>query len=236
MKAFIEAIIQALLKFFCATYTEPPAPPPVQVTVNVTIPPAPMPEKPQITHDYLSIKEEYLAYLYHCRVNHGSELELDHIVNRILASKALYESVGLGVPWWFIALVHQMECGGSFKGHLHNGDPLTARTTHIPKGRPLMGEPPFSWVDSARDALTYENFVGLTTWSPAVAIYRLEKYNGFGYRCVGRPPTPYLWGCSNISAPGKFTEDGRYDPKAVTKQIGAGVILKELIARGCITE
>jgi len=39
----------------------------------------------------------------------------------------------------------------SFKLHLHNGDPLTARTVNVPKGRPKTGQPPFAWGISAKD-------------------------------------------------------------------------------------
>src|ERR1700709_525097 len=49
-----------------------------------------------------------------------------------------------GVPSHVVALIHLMECGSSFSEHLHNGDPLTNRTTHVPKGRPLGGSPPFT--------------------------------------------------------------------------------------------
>ena len=39
------------------------------------------------------------------------------------------------IPAWFIGLIHNMESTLSFKGHLHNGDPLTARTKQVPAGR-----------------------------------------------------------------------------------------------------
>jgi lysozyme family protein len=58
------------------------------------------------------------------------------------------------VPWELIAALHEREAGGSFKGHLHNGDPLTGRTYHVPAGRPAKGSPPFTWEASAIDALT----------------------------------------------------------------------------------
>jgi len=57
-----------------------------------------------------------------------------------------------------------MECGFDFAGHLHNGDPLTDRTTHVPANRPINGTPLFSWQESAVDALTLEGFKQETDW------------------------------------------------------------------------
>ena len=40
-----------------------------------------------------------------------------------------------------------------FDQHLHNGDPLSGRTTHVPPGRPRPASPPFTWEQSAHDAI-----------------------------------------------------------------------------------
>jgi lysozyme family protein len=58
-------------------------------------------------------------------------------------------------------------------------------------------------------------------------LYRLEAYNGFGYRRKG-VPSPYLWSFCNLYERGKYVADGQYDPNAVSKQCGAGVMLKKL--------
>jgi lysozyme family protein len=60
-------------------------------------------------------------------------------------------------------------------------------------------------------------------------LYLLEKYNGLGYRMRG-VPTPYLWSFSNLYEKGKFVQDGRYDPEAVSKQCGAALMLKAVAA------
>ena len=62
-------------------------------------------------------------------------------------------------------------------------------------------------------------------------LYLLEKYNGFGYRNMGKA-TPYLWSFSNLYEKGKYVADGRFDPEAVSKQCGAGVMLKALLDQG----
>ncbi|MBK8429525.1 MAG: hypothetical protein IPL27_27850 [Lewinellaceae bacterium] len=105
-----------------------------------------------------------------------------------------YQQVGaeLNIPWVFIGITHGMECGFNFKGHLHNGDPLTARTVQVPKARPATGNPPFTWSQSARDALIAKGYQQVTDWSVPHMLHHFERYNGMGYRRRG-VPTPYLW-------------------------------------------
>jgi lysozyme family protein len=62
-------------------------------------------------------------------------------------------------------------------------------------------------------------------------LYRLEKYNGFGYRKRGLA-TPYLWSFSDRYRQGKYVADGVFDPAAVSGQCGAAVIMKRLIDLG----
>ena len=53
-----------------------------------------------------------------------------------------------------LGIIHSLEAEFNFNTHLHNGDPLSAQTVHVPRGRPPTGNPPFQWLDSAIDALT----------------------------------------------------------------------------------
>ena len=80
---------------------------------------------------------------------------VNQLAARISASRPRYEKVGkaLGIPWYVVGIIHSLEASGNFTRHLHNGDPLTARTTHVPAGRPKTGKPPFTWEQSAIDAL-----------------------------------------------------------------------------------
>lgn len=155
-------------------------------------------------------------------------------VKTILAGKTRYESVSAktSVPWYFIGIVHYMEGSARFDKHLHNGDPLTDRTTHVPKGRPASGTPPFTWEASAEDALNYTGVSNWTNWTVPGLLYKLEGYNGFGYRKSSIAiNSPYLWSFSNQYQKGKFTADGSYSPTAVSKQCGAAVILRRLIEK-----
>ena len=147
-----------------------------------------------------------------------------------LLNKPRYSAVGdpLGIPWWFIAGTHLLEASFNFTTHLHNGDPLTARTFRVPAGRPKGGNPPFTWEFSATDAMQGDGYANLTSWSLSRALFRWETFNGFGYRSRGIP-TPYLWSFTTLYASGKFIGDGVYSASAVSKQCGAAAFLKALL-------
>jgi lysozyme family protein len=135
------------------------------------------------------------------------------------------------IPWYFTGIIHAMEASFNFNAHLHNGDPLDAKTVHVPAGRPPVWLPPSDWPSSAEDALTLEGFANQTDWSLARMLYRFEAYNGFGTRRHG-VNTPYLWAFSNHYTKGKYVADGKWDPDAVSSQCGAAVMLKALLATG----
>ncbi len=156
---------------------------------------------------------------------------VDQLAKKITANKARYEKVAkpLGMPWYVVAVIHSLEASGNFTRHLHNGDPLNARTTHVPAGRPKTGRPPFTWEQSAIDALTYQGFGTWKDWSIPGTLYKLEGYNGFGYRDHHpNVPSPYLWSFSNHYTKGKYVADGRFSPSAISQQCGAAVLLKRL--------
>ena len=188
---------------------------------------APMPSK-----DYDQIKDEYQAWFDACKVRAGQQGAVDYYVKKLKQGQASYEEVGRdlnGIPWYFIGVIHGMECGFNFNGHMHNGDPLSACTVHVPAGRPQTGAPPFTWRQSARDAMTMKGFQQVIDWSMPHILFFLERYNGMGYRMHGAP-TPYLWSFSNLYSKGKFVQDGRFDPNAVSKQCGAALMLKAVVA------
>jgi len=172
--------------------------------------------------------------------------ELDAAVRKIQSGKARYESVaaelGNGIPWWFIGITHFMEIGHKyplqFNYHLHCGDPLTGRTVHVPKGRPLFNpshlqeqpskENPYSWEESAVDALTYMGYDKQTVWGISQCLFLFEKFNGMGYNKRGLL-SPYVWSYTNHYTKGKYAADGKYDPNLVSKQPGTAAILKRLL-------
>ena len=168
---------------------------------------------------------------------------VQNIAKAIGLNKQRYEEVsetaaeaipnGSYCPWYVIGLIHLMECSLSFTKHLHNGDPLSARTVHVPVGRPKKGSPPFTWHQSATDAirmLDFNNAEFRTKWEyiPFV-LQKLEEYNGLGYRNKGIY-SPYLWAGTNHYTKGKYVADGKWDPNAISKQTGVAPILSRLLA------
>jgi lysozyme family protein len=160
---------------------------------------------------------------------------VEKVITRSKKARARYEEVAAktNVPWHVIAIIHNLECSGRFDCHLHNGDPLRRRTVKVPKGRPPKGDPPFSWEASAIDALTYVRFTTWTDWSVAGTLYKIETYNGLGYHKRGLP-SPYLWSGSQHYVRGKYIADGKFDPKAVSTQIGAAVLLRRMADEGLV--
>lgn len=153
----------------------------------------------------------------------------DKQARAILANKARYKAVTAktNVPWWFVGALHMRESGFDFTTHLHNGDPLTRRTTRVPAGRPSFGAPPYAWVASACDALWLKSLHKIRVWSVERAAFEAERYNGFGYRNRGKF-SEYVWGKTGHNPCGKFVRDGVYDARAVSQQIGVMPVLKRL--------
>jgi lysozyme family protein len=204
---------------------EPSAPPPD----GPAQPPTGIPEVIR-SKDFTKLKAEYAAEWLSCQIRADKRAVIDRSVENLKAGKARYEQAAApfnGMPWHFVGIIHAMEAGFSFKGHLHNGDSLQERTVRVPRGRP-PSNPPFTWEASARDALLFKGFNRVTDWSEPSLLYLWETYNGLGYRFKGLR-TPYLWSFSNLYSKGRYIADGVFDPNAVSKQCGAAVLLKALL-------
>jgi len=182
------------------------------------------------------LKDEYHHLWTTCEINPGKASAVQAVCASIIANKNRYESVSrvTAVPWQIIAVIHYMEGGGNFKTHLHNGDPLNERTEHVPSGRPKTGNPPFTWEESAIDALGGDDRFKGKTWGIEETLFFLECYNGTGYRVGGGqatiPPrrSPYLWSFTNQYQSGKYFHDHVFSPSAVSGQIGCAAMLKTL--------
>jgi len=177
-----------------------------------------------------NLKLSYESLFDTCQVNNNIEAGANSIISKIINNKARYQSVAtsLNIPWYVIAVIHNLEAGLNFNCHLHNGDPLSQRTVHVPAGRPVTGTPPFTWEESATDALRLEGFDHWTDWSLPGIAYKLERYNGIGYRAHGIN-SPYLWGGSNNYTSGKYVRDNVFSSTAVSKQVGAMVLIKLMV-------
>jgi lysozyme family protein len=186
------------------------------------------------SRDFSILKPEYARLFRRLTVRPQYQEEVDWHMALIRKSRERYERVGIqtGVPWHFIAVTHGLEASFNFRAHFHNGDfPLSARTRQVPAGRPTQWLPPSDWESSAKDALRLLGYTGQKDWSLERTLYRLEAYNGLGYRGLG-VPTPYLWSFSNNYERGKFVADGKFSSTAKSQQCGAAVLLKLLADAG----
>ena len=180
--------------------------------------------------NFLELKAEYRELLDTIEIKNPTwETNIKAKAKRIYANRERYKEVCGNIPWQFIGVIHSLESGLNFNTHLHNGDSLSARTRRVPAGRPLEGEPPFTWEESAKDALNQKGFYQVKDWSLEHQCFLLEKYNGFGYRQRHTGVnSPYLWSGTNHYSIGKFEFDGVYNPSLVSEQIGCIPLLLEL--------
>jgi lysozyme family protein len=179
-----------------------------------------------------ALRTEYDALFNSCIILPNRMDEVEGIILKLQANRQRYENVGdpLGIPWFFIAVIHNMEAGLNFTRHLHNGDSLKARTTHEPRGRPKKGDPLFTWEESAVDALSIRGLDAVTDWSLAGTLYQIEGYNGWGYRLYHpHVRSAYLWSYSTHYTSGKYVADGTWSDTARSRQCGAAVLLRRMV-------
>jgi len=126
-----------------------------------------------------------------------------------------------GVDWRIVGVIHYMEASCNFRRQLFNGEDWRERTKLHPKG---LG-PWFTWESAAVDVFkdsAYPNYPDIPE-----TLRLLESHNGRGY-VYRNLNSPYLWSYSNHYDKGKYIADGKFDGEAVSKQVGAAVLLKML--------
>jgi len=184
-----------------------------------------------------ALRADYLRLFQTCQLREDRTAEVEHLIDQVLVDQTRYQTVAktVGVPWFVVAALHSLETGRDFTCHLHNGDPLFQRTQHLPDGRPVSGEPPFEWEESASDALRLRHFDQWTDWSIAGTLFKLESYDNWGYRLY-HPETasPYLWSGSQHYTLGKYVTADSWSETAVFQGIGTGVLLRRMAERSFI--
>jgi lysozyme family protein len=197
---------------------------------------------------FADISGEYWSLFLDCKVRQEKLSDVKQIVTKITNNRKRYETVTatLGtMPWWFVAVIHAMESSLSFSRHLHNGDPLTARTFQVPAGRPAANpgnskegpsaKNPYTWEESAQDALRLKNLQSWTDWTIRASLFKMEEYNGWGYRLYHPDVlTPYLWSYTDKYTSGKYASDGNWNAKLVSAQAGAAAILRVMVDTGLV--
>lgn len=162
-----------------------------------------------------------------------------HAANTILQNKEIYKAIEAEsrVPWPLIGAWHMRESSCNIRTHLHCGDPLSARTVHVPKGRPAAppasGHLPYTFRESAVDALVMPPhnlravFSNPRNCTVERYLHETEGYNGWGY--LGKGNSPYVWCWTTEYHGGKYIRDHVYDANAWDPQPGCVAIFKELI-------
>lgn len=150
----------------------------------------------------------------------------------ILEGKNRYENTvsGTNLIWQFVGLTHYRESSCDFSCHPHNGDSLNERTHNVPAGRPVNGEPPFTWEESAKDCyFTLKKLDKIETWDIVTILSQLEAFNGTGYiKYHPNVLTPYLWSKTSYYIKGKYASDGKFNPELVDKQVGCAPLYRFL--------
>lgn len=151
------------------------------------------------------------------------------VAKGIIADRERYEQaaeqIGHKFLWPLIGAIHNREASRSFSTHLHNGDSLKGYTHHVPSGRPQVGHgPPFTWEESAEDALRLMGWDKVDDWPIERWLYEAEHLNGWGY--LGKINSPYLWAGTTKQQRGKYIADGKYSSSTWDTQLGVVAILK----------
>ena len=169
------------------------------------------------------------------------ETRIDAAVDKFVETKSRYQKIqqlrpAPSVPAEVIFVLHGRESTWSFHKRLHEGSPLTGRTKYVPKGRPKAGSPPFTFEESAEDALYKLKDMENWDWSTiGNVLQNTQKYNGMGYWNYHRDVnTPYNYSGTDRYLRGKYISDGRFSQLAVDKQLGCAAILKRMEQRGLL--
>ena len=172
-------------------------------------------------HRLKDYQDQYEELFRDCQiVDPGKQQEVDDDIRGMRVHQDRYAALAdqLGVPWYFVAVVHQREASGNFSQSVRDGH-------RLPAG--------LSWEEDAL-AVMQEQCGGWHNWTLPGLLYRLEAYNGFGYRQY-QINSPYLWSFSTCYTRGKFVEDHRFDPVQVDAQPGTAVVLHRMMEQGLIT-
>jgi lysozyme family protein len=157
------------------------------------------------------VRREYRRMFRSLVVRPERRAIVGQIAGSLVARRRRYERAGapVGVPWWFVAILHELEAARSFHTR----------------------EPSRTWEKSTTDALTRHGLADVGNWSITRALYRFERHDGFGYRRLA-VPSPYLWSFSQHYERGQFAADGAFHAHQVSRGCGAGVLLRTLVDHG----
>lgn len=185
--------------------------------------------------DQTVLGPEYVYLWSICTIN-GLQNSIQHFVKIILANKSQYQQVQArtNVPWYVVASDHMKEASCDFTKCLANGQPWDQKTTIVPIG---FG-PWTSWVEAAVWAYEHQGISGRSDWTLANCFFRLEGFNGFGYRTgkmQGTTPlnaSPYIYNATPFYEKGLAVADHTFDSNKVDDNPGCMALLKALELAG----
>jgi lysozyme family protein len=95
--------------------------------------------KPTLTP---ALRNEYQLLFDTCQIRPEKRAIVQKAVDEITSARARYANVAdeLNVPWYVVGVIHNMEGSLNFATHLHNGDPLSARTVQVPRRQTSQGQ------------------------------------------------------------------------------------------------
>lgn len=176
-----------------------------------------------------------------CNILPEHSAETKEIASQIIKNKSSYEEVSkvTGIPFYVIGILHFLEA--SFENcWLANGDSLDGRTVNEPAGLIPDVDPPYTFEQAAIYSLQYDA-MDSHQWEDASIPYVLsvlEQWNGLGVFEHHQPRvSAYLWaGCNHYAdnGYGKYIADNQWDDDAVSEQIGAAAIIKQLVTQNVI--
>lgn len=180
----------------------------------------------------LEYKKQYREQLYNSMVvkNPYTQSVLAQKVAQIIDNRRRYEFVSHkfvnpGLRWYHIGIFHDLECEQNFSKYLGNGQSLRHKTTIVPKGRG-----PFTTFEAgAIDAIKIQKLDQIKDWSIGGTLWTIESFNGLGYDKYHNMPSPYLFAGTQHYTKGKYDKDGHFNPDLVSSQIGAALLLRELL-------
>ena len=126
-------------------------------------------------------------------------------------------------PWEFVALIHRMEASSDEDKQIMNGGLWKDQSVGSIKVTSFTQSATLNIKEFFRK---YRTSPKVVLASPESILYWCEAWNGWGYRNKNMH-SPYIV-AGTLPVDGKFTEDGKFDPNANTKQVGCALLLKYL--------
>jgi lysozyme family protein len=96
-----------------------------------------------------ALRLEYENLFNTCIIKPEKMKVVEGIITKLTANRRRYETLSndLGIPWFVIAAIHNMEAGLSFDRHLHNGIHSQSRFMSLQEDQNPVN-PPFSWEEA----------------------------------------------------------------------------------------